>query len=365
MIRGWLDRGVDGFRLDVFNVFYKAADLASNPPARPGPRGWGRMRAWNHQDHINDKDQPELGDLLREFRAIVDERPGRMTVGELFAGPPALAARYAEPGHLIFDFRLLERPWRAEAMAEAIDERETAFGPDRWPAVVLSNHDQPRAATRLSGGRPADRDAIARAAAVLLLTLRGTPFLYYGEEIGLGDIRVPRREIVDPPARRYWPLPLWWNRDGCRAPMPWMAGPNGGFTTGRPWVRMAPDVAIRNVATQDADPSSVLATYRRILEVRDALPALQTGGFRWVVRGRDGVLAYRRDVDGADGADGETRPVLVAINLTGKPVHVPVDDPDTTTTAWTPRLSTAGPLRPVIRDGLLGLRPDEAVILEG
>ncbi len=355
VIRGWLDRGVDGFRLDVFNVFFKAADLASNPPARPGPKGWGRLRAWNRQDHVNDKDQPELGDFLRDLRAIVDERPGRMTVGELFAGSPAVAARYAEPGHLIFDFRLLERRWRADALAEAIDEREAAFGPDRWPAIVLSNHDQPRAATRLSRERPADRDAIAKAAAVLLLTLRGTPFVYYGEEIGLGDIRVPRREIVDPPARRYWPLPLWWNRDGCRAPMPWTAGPGGGFSTGRPWLRMAPDVATRNVATQDADPSSVLATYRRIIAVRGSLPALQAGAFRWVVRGREGVLAYRRDA--------EDEAVLVAVNLTGLPVHVSIDDPDTAATAWIPRLSTAGPLRPVIRDGVLGLRPDEAVIL--
>ena len=137
---------------------------------------------------------------------------------------------------------------------------------------------------------------MAKAAAVLLLTVRGTPFLYYGEEIALGDVRVPRKEIVDPPARRYWPLRLWWNRDGCRAPMPWTAGPNGGFTTGRrPWLRMAPDFATRNVAAQAADPGSVLSAYRALLALRRTLPALQTGSFRWVVRARDEVLAYRRD----------------------------------------------------------------------
>ena len=169
---------------------------------------------------------------------------------------------------------------------------------ERWPAVALSNHDQPRHAGRFADP---DRDAIARAAAVLLLTLRGTPFLYYGEEIALGNIRVPRKEIVDPPARRYWPLPLWWNRDGCRSPMPWTGEPNGGFTTGQPWLRLAPDHAIRNVAAQAADPGSVLSTYRRLLALRRTLPALQVGSFRWVVRARESVLAYRRDAAGEVG----------------------------------------------------------------
>ena len=175
-----------------------------------------------------------------------------MTVGELFDDRLEFAVMYAAPRHLIFDFGLMTQPWQAEALAGTIDEREAAFGPDRWPAVVLSNHDQPRHATRYARG--AGRDAVAKAAAVLLLTLRGTPFMYYGEEIALGDIKVPRREIVDPPARRYWPLPLWWNRDGCRAPMPWSGGPNGGFTTGRPWLRMAPDFATRNVAEPGGRP---------------------------------------------------------------------------------------------------------------
>jgi alpha-glucosidase len=353
MIRGWLARGVDGFRLDVFNTFFKEPSLASNPPREPMPRGLARLRGWNRQLHVNDKDQPELIDFLTEFRAIVDEVPGRMTVGELFDDRIERAAMHCGPRHLIFDFGLIKQPWQAEAMAATIDDREAAFGPDRWPAVVLSNHDQPRHASRLA--KAADRDAVAKAAAVLLLTLRGTPFLYYGEEIALGDIKVPRQEIVDPPARRYWPLPLWWNRDGCRSPMPWTDGPNGGFTTGRPWLRMAPDVATRNVARQAADPDSVLATYRRLLALRHDLPALQAGSFRWVVRARDNVLAYRREVPG--------EAVLVAINFGPEAISVALADPQTTSLAWEPRFSTVAPGRNAIDGVVLRLEAHEAVIL--
>ncbi|MEA2536097.1 MAG: alpha-glucosidase [Chloroflexota bacterium] len=353
MIRGWLDRGVDGFRLDVFNTFFKEASLAPNPPRTPAPRGLARFRGWNRQLHVNDKDQPELADFLAEFRAIVDEVPGRMTVGELFDDRPERAALHSGPRHLIFDFGLIRKPWRAESMADAIDDRETAFGPDRWPAVVLSNHDQPRQATRFARGP--QRDAVAKAAAVLLLTLRGTPFMYYGEEIGLGDIKVPRREIVDPPARRYWPLPLWWNRDGCRAPMPWTGGPNGGFSTGRPWLRMAPDFATRNVAGQASDPDSVLSAYRRLVQARRTLPAIQTGSFRWVVRARDDVLAYRRD------APGEA--VLVAINFSGEAISVPLTDPATTSLDWELRYSTVASGRLPVEGLVLRLAAHEAAIL--
>ena len=353
MIRGWLARGVDGFRLDVFNTLFKEPSLASNPPRVPPPRGLARLRGWNRQLHVNDKDQPELADFLAEFRAIVDEVPGRMTVGELFDDRLEFAAVYAAPRHLIFDFGLLTQPWRAEALARAIDEREAVFGPDRWPAVVLSNHDRPRHATRYAPG-PA-RDAVAKAAAVLLLTLRGTPFMYYGEEIALGDIKVPRREIVDPPARRYWPLRLWWNRDGCRGPMPWTADPNGGFTTGRPWLRMAPDYETRNVASEAADPDSVLAAYRRLLAVRRTMLALQTGTFRWVVRARDDVLAYRRD------APGEA--ALVAINFSAEAISVALTDPQTTTLVWQPSYSTVASGRHPIEGLVLRLAAHEAVIL--
>jgi len=267
-----------------------------------------------------------------------------MSVGELFFGDPAGAARYAAPRHLVFDFRLSEPAWQAEALAAAIDEREAAFGPDRWPTVVLSNHDQPRHASRFARGP--ERDAVAKAAAVLLLTLRGTPFLYYGEEIGLGNVRVPRREIVDPPARRYWPLPVWQNRDAARAPLPWTAD-----RPARTWMRSTPDAATRNVELQAASPDSVLTLYRRLIWLRKSLPALQTGQFAWEVRARSGVLAYWR-----------TSPderLLVAINTRSTPASVTLPDDD----GWRVLLTTSpagiGPIQP----GRIPLRAYEAVIL--
>jgi alpha-glucosidase len=343
--RTWLARGVDGFRLDVFNCFYKHPDLPDNPGA-----GFA-WRAWDRQRHVHDKDQPDLEALFAEFRGLLDAA-GAFSVGELFTGGPELAARYSAPNHLVFDWRLLQAPWRADDLARAIDEREAAFGPQRWPTVVLSNHDQPRAASRLAGGgRP--RDAVAKAAAALLLGLRGTAFLYYGEELGMGDIRVRPWRIVDPPARHYWPLPLWWNRDACRAPLPWDASPGAGFTSGRPWLPLPADWRTRNVATQHADPSSVLACYRRLLAARAASEPLRAGGFAWHERGGDGILAWRRTA-GAEQA-------LVALNTGTRPARValPRDRGP-----WRVLASTAT-LEP--RAGLIGeldLAPLEACFLD-
>ena len=164
---------------------------------------------------------------------------------------------------------------------------------------MLSNHDQSRQASRLApDADAATSDAIARAAGVLSLTLRGTPFLYYGEEIGARDVPVPWREIIDPPAKRggrivRWLAP-WWNRDQARSPMPWGDGPNGGFSAAKPWLRMAPDIDTRTVAIQDRDPSSVLATYRKLVWLRRRHPALQVGAYRRLPSISRDVFAYER-----------------------------------------------------------------------
>jgi alpha-glucosidase len=314
VVRTWLDRGVDGFRLDVFNAFFKAAELQSNP-WRLGGRG-----AWSWQYHVHDRNQPELPELLGELRAIVDEKPGRMTVGELFDGSLRDAAGLIRPRHLVFDFTLISVPWSAEAFARAIAARGAEFGPERWPANVLSNHDQPRHASRFAPaaapGATAEGDARAKVAAVLLLTLRGTPFLYYGEEIALRNLSVPNSQAFDPPARRANFLFPWWNRDQARGPMPWSAVPGAGFSAGRPWLSLASDATERNVERQAGDPTSVLSLYRRLLARRRATPALQLGWEELLATRDADVLAYiRRAADGA---------ALVLLNFADRPASISV-----------------------------------------
>jgi len=288
MVRSWLERGVDGFRLDVFNVFLKDPALRSNP-SRAGRSAWDRQR------HVHDRDQPDLPALLGRFRAMLDDWPGRMSVGELFDGPVERSAELTSEPHLVFDWELLEQPWSAAQIGSAIDRREAAFGPERWPTLVLSNHDRPRHASRLAGSAGIDNsDAVAKAAAVLLLTLRGTPFLYYGEEIGGRDVDVPAAESVDPPASVGDPQFRWWDRSRCRTPMPWTGEPGAGFSDGLPWLRLAPDVATRNVASQLADPGSVMHCYRRLLAARRASPALHGGTFERLATSDTDVLAWRR-----------------------------------------------------------------------
>lgn len=312
MVRGWLERGVDGFRLDTFNVFLKHPDLANNPRRRGSS-------AWTRQEHRYDFDQPDLPALLERFRAVIDAYPGRMTVGEMFVGTPEGAAALTAPRHLVFDWELMARPWSASAIRAALRRRARAFG-DRWPTVVLSNHDQPRHASRLAasiGATGDERDAIARAAALLLLTIRGTPFLYYGEELGMGDVAIPPEESIDPPAARVGKDFTWWDRSQSRTPMPWTGGVGAGFTTGHPWLRLGPDSAGRNVAAQIADADSVLACYRRLLHARRTLPSLQDGHLVQVRVADPDVLAFRRRGSGPEVL------VVVAFGVDGADVRLP------------------------------------------
>jgi len=352
MVRRWLERGVDGFRLDVFNAFFKDAELLSNPR-----RFLGR-RPYDRQVHRYDKDRPELVEFLAEFRALVDSFPDRMTVGELFSADPGLAPKLTAPRHLVFDFELLRQPWSASAFADASEKHEQRFDDDRWPTIVLSNHDRSRQASRLArGADAAASDAIARAAATLSLTLRGTPFLYYGEEIGARDVPVPWPEIIDPPARRGGRLIRlvvpWWNRDQARSPMPWGGGPNGGFSAARPWLRLAPDIGTRTVATQEGDPSSVLVAYRRLVWLRRRHPALQVGTYRRIVTTARDVLAYERV------AEGET--IAVAVNFGRAAATVRIR----TGRKWTVIFDTHERGIPDVHaDDQLTLQPREAIVLQ-
>jgi alpha-glucosidase len=264
-----------------------------------------------------------------------------------------------EPRHLVFDWTFINIPWSATAFRSAIAARDAAFGPERWPANVLSNHDQPRHGSRFGDGVSRQvGDARAKVAATLLLTLRGTPFLYYGEELGLRNLSIRNAEAKDPPARRAsWLFP-WWNRDQARGPMPWHPGRGGGFTTAQPWLPLPADADTRNVERQAADPASVLSWYRRLLRLRRETPALQAGGQQLLDAGVPSVLAYLRYPGPA--ADGEPG-ALIALNF--GTVAAPIAIPPADSGSWRVAASTGARPEGQTVTGTIQLSPSEALVL--
>ncbi|MBW3626754.1 MAG: DUF3459 domain-containing protein [Actinobacteria bacterium] len=320
VLRFWLDRGVDGFRADVVHAIGKDPALPDDSPEA----------ALLPKSSTNDHHSTHA--LLRDIRALLDGYPGdRMMVGEVYLLDTAQVATYYGAGdelHLAFNFPPLYTPWDAALWRQRLDEVDRHVTPvGGWPTWVLSNHDNPRHRTRYGS------EARARAAAVLLLTLRGTPFLYAGEELGLEDAEVPPERMVDPGGR-----------DGCRAPIPWEPGPAHGWH-GEPWLPWPPDPDRRNAATLGHDDGSIVHLYRRLLSARRASPALSLGHLE-VVPSPDGVLAWARE------ADGDRR--TVAVNFTE------TDQPLTLDGSWEVELSSDGGAG-VAWPGRLG--PDQAVVL--
>jgi alpha-glucosidase len=294
VIRFWLGRGVDGFRVDVAHGLGKHPDLPDDPAPESGI------------PHASLNNEPATHAILRRMRALVDSYPGdRLLLGEVYLLDTRVVAEYYGRGdelHLAFNFPPLLAPWEADAWQEQIGTAEAVFAaPAAWPAWVLSNHDHPRARTRYGS------EARARAAAVLLLTLRGTPFLYAGEELGLADADVPATRATDPGGR-----------DGARAPIPWRPGPDFGWPQGAPWLPWPPEPETHNAASQAADTSSTWQLYRRLLAARKRSPALTAGSFAWL-GAPPGALAYERREDAA----GDRRAVAVNFTATALPVPLP------------------------------------------
>lgn len=308
----WLERGVSGFRLDVFNCFCKDPELRDNPRRMDliGLIG-GLAYRFIGQEHVHDRDHPDLAAVLGRMRALADQHDA-LLVGETLDERLEYdnAAQWVGPGrlHLAFHFRLLHSRWGAAAFARAIQAWTDALGPDGWPTWVLSNHDFPRVASRWGG-----RDDRARLAAFLACTLRGTPFLYQGDELGLREARLPRSQIQDPPGRRFWPL--YRGRDGARTPMHWDGTPYAGFTSGDPWLPVRPDHVARNVEAMSADPASLLCFWRRALAARRGSDALRGGAQDGPIRVDGELLRFTR----GDGA------AEVLLNLGDRPVRVALD----------------------------------------
>ena len=322
VMRFWLDRGVDGFRVDVAHGLVKDELLRNNPRLLARRR---RKRNW---------DLDEVHDIHRRWRRVLDEYSERMAVGEVTTDSLARLVKYYgndDELHMPFNFHFLGQPWDPDRFRNVVERWERLLPPHAWPDYTLSNHDRPRAASRYGLHR-------ARVAAMMLLTLRGTPFIYYGEEIGMSDVPIPRDRVVDVAGR-----------DPERTPMQWGGSRNAGFTTGEPWLPIGNDAAAVNVEAQHADPTSLLSLYRRLIRVRRASDALRIGAYR-SLRAPGGIYAFERTT--------ATARAIVALNFTSAAITTALPAEDSRVV-----LSTDDGREGTVRARSLVLGPDEGVIL--
>jgi glycosidase len=351
-LRFWLDRGVDGFRIDVAHYLMKDPLLRDNPPADARSSQFHKnMGEYDSQVHVYDRNHPDIHGVYREIRALLDSYSAmhpRTSIGEIHLFDLQEWVRFygqdLDELHMPFNFSLLRVPWDAAAVRRTIDALEAVLPPRAWPNWVLGNHDEPRIASRVGS-------EAARAAMVLLLTMRGTPTLYYGDELGMLDVPVPEARQQDPFGKRVPGLGL--GRDPERTPMQWDAGPTAGFTEVgvAPWLPLAADADRRNVAAQRSDPASMLVLTQRLLAARRTHAALHRGAYRPYEDVPDGVFGFFREH--------RTERLLVLVSFRPAPAEVTIPDGVASVVISThPAPSLPG------RGSTLALRPHEAVVLQ-
>jgi len=304
-MRFWLERGVDGFRVDVLWHLIKDAEWRDNPP---NPDFRPDQIPYNALLPTYSTDQPEVQEIASEMRALLDQYSERVLIGEIYLPIRRLVAYYGSSGngaHLPFNFQLITLPWNARQISASISEYEGALPADAWPNWVLGNHDQPRIASRVGLLQ-------ARVAAVMLLTLRGTPTLYYGDELGMRDAVIFPEQMKDPQGKR-----IGVSRDPARTPMQWTGGEQAGFSSAAPWLPLGYDYQYCNVQSQEQDRDSMLALYRRLIALRRAEPALSVGAYKPLLA-QGQLLSYLREA-------GEQR-FLVVLNLGSRPEHIALSD---------------------------------------
>ncbi len=294
VMRFWLDRGVDGFRVDVISRLVEDAEFRDEPP-NPD---WDGVDPYYSLRHIHTIDLMETHEIVRKMRRLTDSYPDRILIGEVYLDNPRLLSYYGpnlDECHLPFNFQLISLPWAAQVVRRAVDTYEGMLPEGAWPNWVLGNHDRNRVATRVG------RD-MARLANMLILTLRGTPTIYYGEEIGMENVEIPPEYVQDPTARLQPEIAHVIGRDPVRTPMQWDRGPNSGFAPpgSMPWLPLASDYPVTNVASEDKDPSSILALNRKLACLRREEPSLHGGDYTSLDLGADEVYAYLRSLPGAD-----------------------------------------------------------------
>ncbi|MBC9033294.1 DUF3459 domain-containing protein [Sphingomonas sp. JC676] len=337
VLRFWFARGVDGFRIDVLWHMVKHQDFPDNPANAEWQQGLPEYMTV-HQLHSTD--QPEVHDIAAEMRGIADEYGARVLVGEIYLPVPKLVTYYGlpeKPGvHLPFNFQLIGAEWNARSLAKMIAEYEGALPGGGWPNWVLGNHDRPRIATRVG-------EAQARVAMLLLLTLRGTPTLYYGDELGITDVAIPAERIQDP--RELNEPGIGMGRDPVRTPMAWDANVHAGFSSVEPWLPLHADWPTRNVAAERDDPRSMWRFTQALLTLRHARPALAIGEYHGIESSGD-LLVYERRL-------GDAR-IVVVLNLGTSPQNFPIPE-------WAEGLSVLVSAQGANDPALLG--PNEGYIL--
>jgi len=345
--RYWLERGVDGFRLDTINFYIHDKQLRDNPVCPIEDRNASTAPAvnpYNWQLHLHDKNQPENLEFLKRYRALLNEYPGKTAVGEVGDSQIGMQiqAEYTADGDKVhmcyaFDFLAPEAP-NGTMIADVLTRFERV-AVDGWACWAFSNHDVVRHASRWNLGASAQR-----LYAALLMSLRGSVCLYQGEELGLTEAYVSFEELQDPYGIRFWPK--FKGRDGCRTPIPWSAdGPTGGFTDGKPWLPVAMEHLSKSVSEQDRDDGSTLNFYRQMIGFRKAHPALINGSFE-LCAARDDMVSFIRQAD-----DGQR--LFCAFNLSNSaaPIDLPAGD-------W--RQDMAAPFRASVTDRGVTLPPYQA-----
>ena len=305
VMRFWLDKGVDGFRVDVMWRMIKDEHLRDDP-ANPEYRDY--MPTCDSLLPVYSTDQPEVHVIVQRMRKLLDEYRDRMMIGEIYLPVDKVIAYYgtaeSKGVHLPFNFLLLSLPWDALQIAATVDQYEGMLPEDGWPNWVLGNHDQPRITSRVGLQQ-------AKVAAMLLLSLRGTPTIYYGEEIGMTDVPIPFNEVQDPQGLNMPGKNL--SRDPSRTPMQWDSTLNAGFSTSKPWLRIDKAYNRVNVANQQGDPYAMLSLYRALISLRNREPSLQVGKYFPVYSDKQ-VISFMRHAEGYD-------PFLVVLNLTHRPSY--------------------------------------------
>lgn len=307
MVKYWLDMGVDGFRLDVVNWFIKDEQFRSNPHS---------LKSVDFQEHLYDRNRPETVEICRQLRKITDTYKDRMMVGEIYTNSAEIASRFYGKNndglHMTFNFNFLFQPWNASKIYKSIINWYDKLPEGAWPNFTFSNHDNIRHYDRYSSGKWSNERA--KVAAALLMTLRGTPFIYYGEEIGMTGKGLKKKDMRDPLSIRTWPLKRFC-RDMARTPMQWDDSVNAGFSSSdKPWLPVNKNYRNNNVKIQSKNKDSLLNFYKKLIWLRKDHPSLQSGSIKFFTEYLPDILMYTREEN--------SEKLLIILNFTSKNIKI-------------------------------------------